>query len=484
MKRFGALVAVLLCGCFAMGQTPNITIKGRAANADGKTIELYKYTDQMSHREVLLDNDEIDGSFELKMYANYTTQVFLQVENYSQTFYVEPGRTYDVYIPRFDWAIDEKKNVYLSPEALPVGFENLPKDEVNLLINEFDALVDSFITANRYYFDQKYHPQRQYFDTLVALVNKRCPDKSNEFYNRYKKYSLAELKFKLHFDSRRNMFKQYIDNQPILYYDENYMSLFLTMFANSTSGGNRYNSVYRMSRWINGGELNTYLDSLGLDPLLRNEQVRELVAIETLKECYYNKRYYNRDRVVHMLELLKGRTKFPEHRTLIANLLKMFSQNSKGGEVPTFTLPNVDKQMVSLDKFKGKWVYLSFVRVGDPHSLKEVMTLAHFRDSVYAKSKNIEFVTICCDREFQKMYHFLKNTKHCERYNWTWLHFNNNFKLLENFGVVSYPTFLLINPDGKLQYSVTPTPASGIFLSPPWQEQKQAEQKQFFLNNR
>ena len=59
------------------------------------------------------------------------------------------------------------------------------------------------------------------------------------------------------------------------------------------------------------------------------------------------------------------------------------------------------------------------------------------------------------------MYHFLKNNKRGHRYNWTWLHFDGNYKLLERYGVVSYPTFLLINPDGQLQYSVTPPPASG-----------------------
>lgn len=484
MKRILLLVVLFATILSAQAQAPNITIKGRAANADGKEIELYKYSDQLGKAEVALDRAEIKSGtgFELKMYAKYTTLVFLQVENYSQSFYVEPGRTYEVLIPKFDWAIDERRNVHLSPEALPVVFENLPKDEVNLKINDFDALVDSFITANRYYFDLKFHPQRRYFDTLCALVEKRLPDGKNAFFNRYKKFSLAELKFKLHFDSRKNMYNKYIAGEPILYHDENYMSLFLTMFSNSISGGNRYNSIHKLSRWVNNGKIGTYMDSIGLDPLLRNEQVRELAAIQALKESYYKTKYYKQDKVVAALDVLRSRSKFPEHRELIKNLLTLFSQNSKGGEVTSFTLPDVDKKMVSLDSFKGKWVYLSFVRVGETHSLKEIETLAFFKDSIYAKSKNVEFVTICCDREFQKMYHFLRNSKRGARYNWTWLHFNNNFRLLEKYGVVSYPTFLLINPDGKLQYSITPTPGSGLLVNPPWAEKKESDKKGFFLN--
>ncbi|MBO4588144.1 MAG: TlpA family protein disulfide reductase [Bacteroidales bacterium] len=482
MKRI-LLVLFFFSVVSAFSQTPNITIKGKAANADGKEIELYKYSDQLSRTEVLLDNSIIGASgFELKMYAKYTTLVFLQVENYTQSFYVEPGRTYEVLIPKFDWSIDERRNIHLSPEALPVVFENLPKDEVNLKINALDAFVDSFISVNRYYFDQKFRPQRRYFDTLALLVDKKFPDGKNAFFNRYKKFSLAELKYKLSFDSRKNMYNKYIANQPPLYYDENYMTLFFTVFANSISGGNRYNNIHKLSRWINNGNMGTYMDSIGLDPLLRNEQIRELVAIQALKESYYKTKVYKQDKVVAALENLRSKTKFPEHRELIRNLLSMFSQKSKGGDVATFTLPDVDKKMVSLDSFKGKWIYLSFVRVGEPHSLKEIETLAYFKDSIYSRSKNVEFVTICCDREFQKMYHFLRNNKKGSRYNWTWLHFNNNFKLLERYSVVSFPTFLLINPDGKLQYSVTPSPGSGLLVNPPWVEKKEAEKKGFFLN--
>ena len=141
----------------------------------------------------------------------------------------------------------------------------------------------------------------------------------------------------------------------------------------------------------------------------------------------------------------------------------------------------MDKKQVSLDNMKGKWVYLAFVRVGDPNCQSEIETMAHFMDSVYAKSKNVEFVTICCDREFQKMYHFLKNSKKGQKYNWTWLHFNGNYKLLEHYQVVSFPYFILINPEGKLQYTVTPSPASGFLLNAPWQPKQKEEERPFFL---
>ena len=74
------------------------------------------------------------------------------------------------------------------------------------------------------------------------------------------------------------------------------------------------------------------------------------------------------------------------------------------------------------------------------------------------------------------MFHLLKNSRKGARYNWTWLHFDGNYRLLERYGVVSYPTFMLLDPQGQLYYDYTPAPASGILLHGPWE--KQDEEKE------
>ncbi|MBR1850967.1 MAG: redoxin domain-containing protein [Bacteroidales bacterium] len=473
-----ALVLLLsaLTHTSAVAQT-NVVLRGQTVNCADKEIGLYTYSDQLSQEEILLDNTLIDStqSFELKTYINYPTLVFVQIENYSQSFYIEPGRTYDIYIPRFDWNMDESRNVYLDPEALTLEFMNLPPDELNLQIGRFDEFVDSFVQANIYFFDNRFRPQGRYFDTLVKTVEETFTTTDNEFFERYKRYTLAQMRYQFRFTSRRATIEKQIAMQPILYYDESYMSLFFSLFENSISKGTGHIGLQRLIDWVDHCDLDRMLDSLGLDPLLRNEQVRELAALQALKEAYYS-RHYRRDNVLCMVERLATETKFPDHRKLANNLMLSFRKLEKGVEVPSVTLLDVDKNPVSLDAFRGKWVYLSFVRVSDPNSLSEIRTLAHFRDSVYSRSSNIEFVTIDCDREFQKMYHFLRNNPHgSNRYNWTWLHFGGNFRLLEQFGVVSYPTFLLINPEGELHFTITPPPASGILLNGPWEPRPKQE---------
>lgn len=473
-----------LCISLAHSQT-NVTIHGEVVGGAGKEVSLYRYSDMLTREEVLVDHVVIgdNRNFELHAYTNYPTTMFLQIENYSQSFFVEPGREYEVYVPRFDWDVNEKKNVFLDPEVLPLEFVNMPADELNAQISNYEAVVAKYIADHRVFFDARFRPQRRYFDSLVVEVNKKAPDTRNEFFNRYKRYQLASLKYSLHFDSRKNLVNKYIKNQPILYYDDNYMAMFTTLFANSVSKGTAKIPAWLMGQWVNELKVDVYLDSIGTDTLIRNEQVRELVALQALQEAFYQNKYYESNKVVDMIKLIGMKSKFSEHKVLAERLAASLKRQDQGAEMPTFELPDINKNMVNINKWKGKWIYLSFVRVSDPNSIGELETLAHFRDSIYAKSKNVEFVTICCDREFAKMYNLLKNTKKGARYNWTWLHFNGNYKLLEHYGVVSYPHFILINPDGQLQYTVTPTPASGFLLRGPWMPKEQEDDKPFFLRN-
>lgn len=483
---FKRLISILTIALIALSNSAycqkNITIKGIAENGIGRKVELLRVADPISQMEVLIDSSRIgdDRRFDLRCWARYPMMVTLQIENYSQSFYVEPGRDYTITIPKFDWNVDETRNVFLDPEPLPLIFGNIPPNDINLLIDSIDRVIANFIEDNYFYFDQKFKPSAYYFDSLVETVHRLCPDTSVEFVNRYIIYQLAEMKYYMHFDSRKNLINSFISNHPIMYYDENYMSLFAALYSQSISKGTKDIPVYRLAHWVYNLDLDTYIDSIGTDPLLRHEQVRELAALQALHESYYNFKYYDAEMVVKMIEKLAARTKFAEHKTIAKNILENIRRSNEQQAEPataSFSLPDVDKNIVSLNDMNGKWIYIAFVRVSDPNCISEIETMAHFKEAIYKESDNVEFVTIACDREFQKMFHFLKNTKHGNRYDWTWLHFNGNYDMLRHFQVVKYPWFVLINPEGQIHYDITPAPSTGFLLSPPWRRNNLEEQR-------
>lgn len=472
MKRLLLTGWMVLMALAAVAQT-NVEISGEVVGGAGKRVVLGGYSDMLTQSEVVLDSMTMgeDGKFALHCFANYPRLVFIQIEFYSQSFYIEPGRTYNVYLPAFDWDMDEKRNVFLEPVALPLEFLGVDSTELNIKIMRYEALVDSFVTANRERLDFRFKPERKVWGELEKLVestqDKSLPKEEGQedFFERYVRFNMLEMKLAMRMDSRKNLVNKYIANEPIRYYDESYMRFFLALFEHTITDGTKKVAQWQMADLIDRGDLGRWLDTLGLDPLLQNEQVRELAALQALKEMFHSKMYY-RESVMQMTQKLGEQTKFPEHRQLAERLLASQQASSlrMGKKGLSFELPDVDKKKVRLEDFRGKWVYIAFVRTGDPNSVKEIETMAHFRDTVYLAHPEVVFVSVVCDREFQKMYHFVKNSRRGARCNWTWLHFDGNYEMLERWGVTSYPTFVLLDPEGRRVYDWTPWPASGILM--------------------
>ena len=485
VRRLLIILVLLLPLCGTFGQV-NVTIRGESANAAGKRVEMLCYEDMLSMHERVLDEAIVDstGAFTLGCYLTYPRLVVVQVECYSQSFYVEPGRRYEVWLPSFRWEQDEEHNVYLDPVALPLEFLNLPKDELNVKILHFDEAVDSFISEHRMYFDPRFKPRRQWMDSLELRVkSSELRMDGDDFFSRYTRFTLAQMRYDMGFASR----KQMLDNvlpQPILYHDECYMRTLLDVLGGMVSQGMKKVGKWRLIEWVHQGNLDRYLDSLGTEPLLYDEQLRELAALVALKESLYDPDY-DHDGALRMLVALAQRSKWKEHRRMAESVVSGIWQEESGErkkEIATLALPDVDGNKVCLDSLRGKWVYMSFVRVGDPNSLRELETLAHFKDSVYAQNDNVVFVSVACDREFQKMYHLLRNSRRGARYTWTWLHFDGQYRWLESLGVVSYPWFILLDPEGRQPYSVTPAPGSGFLLHAPWERHGEERPKLEFTD--
>ncbi len=451
----------------------NVTISGKTDNGEKKRIQLITYADRISMLEKTLDEcviDETAKTFTLKTSINYPTSVYLKIENYSQEFFIEPNRNYEIIIPKFDWEKDESINPYFNSLTLPLVFNNLPQDDLNYLINKFDSVYfDNIKAYSRFLLLER---KKRYIDSIRQNINQVMGEITHPYVLLYNQYKMAEVELACNVKSRKTLAQEFLLDKPILYNHIAYMDFFSNYFEKYYINGTKKIPFQRIDYWINENKLFPLLDSLGLDALLKNEVLRELVFLKGMNEALYIPSFMPGS-IVKLLETFINETRFDEHKRIAKNIISQADKYYLPPPDPTFVLPNVEKHAVSITQFKGKWVYLGFVRVKDPASLIELETMAHYRDSLYAKY-NIEFVTISCDREAMNLYHFL-NSKRGARYNWIWLHFDNNFKLLEEYQVKVFPTFILINPEGHVYASPSKSPGEGVFVNARWLLDKKEE---------
>ena len=118
--------------------------------------------------------------------------------------------------------------------------------------------------------------------------------------------------------------------------------------------------------------------------------------------------------------------------------------NSSAKTAPLISLYMLNNKLFSSNKNLGKWIMVDFWGTWCEPCRKEHPDLQKFYDSVIVKDKNqIILLTIACKDTKQRVLKYMKE----KRYNFPVAMADN--KIEEAYSVQSYPTKVLITPDGK-----------------------------------
>ena len=140
----------------------------------------------------------------------------------------------------------------------------------------------------------------------------------------------------------------------------------------------------------------------------------------------------------------------------IKNYIADFRASEVDATAPDFSLKALDRQEITLSKFRGKYILLDFwgswcgpCRISSP-------LLVELYKSLKEKEANIEFIGIACDEQKDADW-----TAAIERDNLAWIHLNDSHSeqgksIQKQYSIIGVPTCVLVSPEGTIVYKEHP----------------------------
>lgn len=143
------LCSLIFCTLPFFSFSKNVVIKGTAKTFAEKELSIYQYSDYITFTKQKLGSGKInnDDSFETNINVSETTKIVLEIEDMSVSLYTEPGMVYNIHLS-FSKELNKSK-VY--DKKLSLTFPFPQKNELNMLIMEFNSEYDEFMNNNIIY---------------------------------------------------------------------------------------------------------------------------------------------------------------------------------------------------------------------------------------------------------------------------------------------------------------------------------------------
>jgi len=457
MKKLKLFIQIfLLFNVSAFSQ--QISIKGNAKSYAGEELVWHCYEDQISfnERELARTTVNSDGNFVFEFNINETILSFIHLNVFKGILYIEPNKDYEIILPqKVNKLPEDELNPFFEETEFNIRVMNAEENELNELIKNFNRLYDNYLTK---YFQQfKGKLNKAIADTIVESIEKSIPFNNNKYFNDYKLYSYASLKLISYERNKEKLTESSFLNKPVLYQNPAYMDLFNQLYNNYLA----YYSKTRQGKLIpymivKEKSLSKIKTVLNENPSLQNEDFQELIICKSLYDNFY-KDDYPQEAIICVMDSLRTKGNF-ENRKIADNLYKKITALLPDFPAPDFELHDNDNNIKSLAQFRKKFVYLNFV---NPESYTCIQELEVLKKMHTQQIEMFEIVSICvCDNALQMQKLILDNG-----YLWPFLFFNNKKELLKSYNIRSFPTYYLINPEGKLAMSPAFPPTEPSFIN-------------------
>jgi peroxiredoxin len=189
---------------------------------------------------------------------------------------------------------------------------------------------------------------------------------------------------------------------------------------------------------------------LANDKVLGNSELLDMVILKGIYSEFYDDNY-SRSALLEILNSLIEENRYPKLTEVAKSIRRKATKLLSGFDPPDFELYDGDSNLVKIQDFKGKYVYLNFCSCFSYTCLNEFK----FLSSLYEKyNEYLEIITVLVDNDKNVINSFLERSN----YKWIFLHYGNQSSVIKDYDVRAFPTYYLIDADGKLALSPSPGP--------------------------
>ncbi len=440
--------------CFNLHSQTIIT--GKAGTFSGDSLFLYTYNDKITETPDLISETKVDkqGNFKFSFKITKTQRVFVDLPVFRAFLYVEPNKKYTIRIPaKQEPSVEQKINPFFQKEEIPAYVFIYKKNNLNYLI----ACYNKLIAGKQKLFRLKGNNRRiEYLDSIKMDSDTLCSEYKNTYFHFYKFYSNALLEYL----SVQGPMHYYLDSfflkTPVLFNNPAYNKLFNLVFNNYfTSGNDRINTQAIYTSIVDENFDNIKKQIIIGSGGKIHPELAELIAIKSLYESYF--KYPDLQQyIIGILEQMDFQNVAPEISLIAKHFYNKIIGIRTGYTTPNFYLKNKRGRLEKLSAFNGDFIYLNFISPDSYACIEQLPILKKYNDN---RIKKLKILTVFVADSIEQMRNFLK--KHKE-YKWTFLFTKYNSKVLKEYKIISFPTYFLLDPEGKLTEENTPSPLTGF----------------------
>ncbi len=445
---FTFFFSLSLLGSYAQN---NVRIFGQDTSYAGVNIEFLHYSNHITNTEVLLGKCTVgdDGTYDIQFHIDETTFVFAYIGIYKVHLYAIPENSYAIMLPpRVDKKPQDFLNPYFSPVIAHLGTVDFQETELNMQIRMFN---DSYLPYyNKHIMAIREKDDFDELDKDIFRMEKTFSSSENDFFNNYRKYRYGLLRHLAYQQKSKSISDEYFKDQPIRLRNPAYMELFNKVYDKYFHHFLRTAEGKELENTISSGQLGELRKLLANDKVLGKDKLLDMVILKGIYDEFYDDNY-SRSALLEILDVFIKESKNPDLTAIANSIRKKTTKLLAGFSPPEFELFNGDSNLVSLQDFKGKFVYLNFCSCFSYTCLNEFK----FLSVLYEKHKGrLEIVTVIVDNDKDVINSFLERSK----YQWVFLHYGNQSAIIKDYDIRAFPIYYLIDPEGKLALSPAPSP--------------------------